>query len=91
MEVAHDGREGLRRVCERRPDVILTDLMMPFASGVDLAAAIRERSETRNVPIVLMSAVDTPPARATELCNAFLRKPFDLHKLLDAIRNFAPP
>lgn len=90
VEVAHDGREGLRRARERRPDIVLTDLMMPYVSGVDMAAALRESSEMRDLPIVLMSAVDSPPPRAAELCNGFLRKPFDVKKLLDAVRNFAP-
>lgn len=88
VEVAHDGREGLRRVLERRPDLVLTDFMMPYGSGIELAAAIRERSDMRDLPIILMSAVDKPPAASRDLCNAFLPKPFDAKKLLAVVHRF---
>lgn len=93
VEVAHDGREGLRRILEHAPDVVLTDLMMPFVSGVELAAAIRDEPHSKAIPIVLMSAIDRPPGHARDLFDAFLPKPFDVKKLLAVIRstNSSPP
>ncbi|MCS6797799.1 MAG: response regulator [Myxococcota bacterium] len=53
---AADGREGLERVHERVPDLILVDLVMPHLDGVGFCAALRELANARHVPVVLMSA-----------------------------------
>jgi PAS domain S-box-containing protein len=54
--LAAGGREGLERAVEARPDLVLTDLMMPDGSGEELVRALRARPELRDVPIVVLSA-----------------------------------
>src|SRR6185436_6326039 len=55
-ETAFDGREGLNKAINLRPDLILTDVMMPQMSGDMLLQAIRARPEMDGTPIVLLTA-----------------------------------
>ncbi len=74
--LAHDGREALALAEAQRPDVILSDVMMPFLDGIGLCRALRQRPGTRRIPVLLMSAA-SPPAGWQTLANGFLAKPFD--------------
>src|SRR3954452_20452990 len=56
VHVAHTGRDALALAEERRPDVILSDVMMPYLDGIALCRALRRRPGTRRVPVLLMSA-----------------------------------
>jgi signal transduction histidine kinase/CheY-like chemotaxis protein len=55
---AEHGRRGLERVAERRPDVIVLDLMMPEMNGFDFLDALRENPEWRRIPILVLTAMD---------------------------------
>ena len=55
---AENGRIGLERLPEARPDLILLDLMMPVMDGFDFAAELRRRDEWRDTPILVMTAMD---------------------------------
>lgn len=56
VDVAENGRAALARLAERRPDVILLDLIMPELDGFGLIAELRARPAWRDVPIVVMTA-----------------------------------
>jgi two-component system phosphate regulon response regulator PhoB len=53
---ARDGREALRLVRERRPDLVLLDIMMPGLSGYDVALDLKENSDTAGIPIIFVTA-----------------------------------
>ena len=78
--VAHDGREALALARQHRPDLIITDLMMPYLTGSDLIAAIRSEADARGFsppPIMVVTAVS--PARAAEAqADAIVAKPFNV-------------
>ena len=78
--VAHDGREALALAQQQRPDLIITDLMMPYLSGADLIAAIRAEAEAKGFdppPILVVTAVSL--ARAAEAqADAVVAKPFNI-------------
>jgi two-component system, OmpR family, response regulator VicR len=78
---ASDGREALELLAEVCPDLVLTDIMMPWMDGLELARHIRERPELRDLPIVLMSAAHgiLPPET---IVSASLPKPLDFPRLL---------
>jgi len=78
---ASNGREALDRFDEVRPDLVLSDIMMPWMDGLELARHIRERPETRDLPIVLMSAAHSVLPAET-VVSASLTKPLDFPKLL---------
>ena len=53
---ARDGAEGFEIAIIHHPDVIITDLMMPVVSGLDLIKMIREEKQLRGTPIILLTA-----------------------------------
>jgi signal transduction histidine kinase/CheY-like chemotaxis protein len=55
---AEHGRWGLDRVAERRPDVIVLDLMMPEMNGFDFLGALRGNPEWRAIPVLVLTAMD---------------------------------
>ena len=61
--VAHDGREALRVIEKRVPDLVLLDANMPVLDGYATAAAIRLREDGRRVPIVALTGAEGQEAR----------------------------
>lgn len=84
VHCAEHGREALDMLDDIRPDLILTDNMMPFVDGLKLCRAIREQPAFASTPIVMMSA-GKRPAGADSLVNAFLQKPFMVDDLLSVV------
>lgn len=72
---AHDGREALQLARTQRPNLVVTDHMMPRLSGLDLCRAIREDEALRETPVILLSAALPPEAQEAY---AYLAKPFEL-------------
>ncbi|MBC5782522.1 response regulator [Ramlibacter sp. USB13] len=81
---AANGREALRKIADCMPDLVLTDVMMPYMSGYDLVAAIRKLPEGKELPLILMSAID-PGLHPQGHWNSVLPKPFTLEKLLGTV------
>jgi len=54
---AYDGVEGEESIKERRPDLVILDVMMPRKDGYVLCAELKAKEETRDIPIVLLTAV----------------------------------
>ena len=54
--LAHDGAEGIEMARTHQPDVIVSDIMMPHTSGLELLAALRGDPDTKAIPIILLSA-----------------------------------
>lgn len=81
---AGNGRAALKMIAQVQPDLVLTDVMMPYMSGYDLVAAIRELPGGKDLPTVLMSAID--PKQHPEGCwDQVLPKPFTLEALLATV------
>ena len=85
VATAGNGREGLERLPEVRPDIVICDVMMPVLDGRELCRALQANPATRGIPVVLMSAVSEGSVRATCTYAAFISKPFDLDTVLDVI------
>lgn len=77
--VAHDGREALEKVIEHKPNLVVTDIMMPRLDGNELIERIRATPSVRSVPIITMSARDGVAREP------FFRKPFNPARLAEAI------
>lgn len=67
LEQASDGVEALARISERRPDVIVLDLEMPELDGFGVLDRLRERSETRSIPVIVLSGREVTPAERARL------------------------
>ncbi|HEX8702621.1 MAG TPA: response regulator [Myxococcaceae bacterium] len=81
---AYNGVEGLRRIGEQRPDLVLLDLMMPVMDGREMLRRVRENPALRDLPVVVMSAGRIADAER-RAASATLAKPFDLDHLLQTL------
>jgi len=93
---AFNGREGLEKALEMRPDVILTDIMMPEMSGDQLVREARARPHLNAVPILVLTAKADDESCVRMLRDGaqdYLRKPFSAEELHAAFRTgaFASP
>src|SRR5262245_12286449 len=80
---AKDGREGLDKVRECRPDVIVTDSVMPGIDGFALVRKLKEQPETGLIPIIMLTSADLPEsAQNGAQPDAFVAKSADLEPLL---------
>jgi len=90
VETAADGDEGFRQAAALRPDLILTDVMMPAMSGADLVREVRRVPELAAVPIVLLSAKAEDDLRAHLLAGGaqdYLTKPVSSAELRARVAN----
>lgn len=82
---AGDGREGLRRLLETVPDLVITDYMMPLMNGVEMIREIRAREEFRTLPIIMLTAAFPSEPDYRTLVDAFLSKPVNAMTLAKTI------
>ena len=82
---AADGEQGLRVAREQRPDLIVSDMMMPRMDGLEMIARLRGMTGSRAVPIVLISSA-TPPYEPTPSWDGFWNKTGDFDQLLADIK-----
>ncbi|MFL5249481.1 MAG: response regulator transcription factor [Myxococcales bacterium] len=89
VAVAYDGREGLEMADRLRPQVIVTDLVMPVVDGLEMIKRLGERPPPRS-PVVAVSAVGSRLRAARELGAAdVLLKPVDPAELTHSVRKAA--
>ncbi len=89
--MAADGQQALERVREDRPDIILLDLTMPRLDGYAVVRWLRQRPETRGLPILVFSAdVRAHQKLAGLRVEGILSKPFDLDEVLDRVQEYVP-
>ena len=89
LEVAEDGVEGGKALLEHTPDLVVSDVDMPFLSGFELLSLMRAEKETASIPVILLSGSsnDETMSDAMKLGAAdFLTKPVTLEDLMHAIR-----
>jgi CheY-like chemotaxis protein len=85
---APDGRSGLDRADQIRPDLVLLDLELPDISGEQVLAALRTSAATRDIPVIVISADIDPAVHRRILASGarfFLVKPYDVTDLLRAV------
>jgi CheY-like chemotaxis protein len=85
LEAPH-GAAALELVKESRPNLVVTDLMMPVMNGRDLVGRLRADPETAGIPILLLSA---NPHVEVAAADAILGKPFDSEAVVEAARSLA--
>jgi DNA-binding response OmpR family regulator len=84
--LAEDGADGLELAKERRPDLVVTDIMMPKLSGIELVESLKADPMTAGIPIILLSAkAQTADLKAGMDAGAddYVTKPFEPLDLLD--------
>ncbi len=58
VAMANDGQDTLNKVAEFHPDLILLDIMMPKLSGYEVCQRLKQSSETRDIPILMVTALN---------------------------------
>jgi CheY-like chemotaxis protein len=90
---AHDGQDALACLADFQPELVLTDLMMPVMSGLELISRLHDCPETARIPIVAITADATNQAEEQARkagASDFITKPVDLPELLERLRNLMP-
>lgn len=89
LAVGKDGREGFEIACEMVPDLIITDVMMPFVDGFELCRQLRRDERTSHIPIIMLTAkagIESKMEGLQQGADAYLEKPFNREELLIRIK-----
>jgi CheY-like chemotaxis protein len=94
VQIARDGLEGIKIAREWDPDLILLDLMMPRADGIEVIHRIRRDDKIRDVPIVVVSAWVGPGSQASNIAekagaDAVFAKPLEVEQLINIVARYA--
>jgi len=86
---AHNGEEALNAIQKERPSLVITDILMPKMDGFSLVHQLRLDPQTRNIPVIFLSATYVAPEDKTfaALVGAtrFLEKPIDIEQFMGTI------
>jgi two-component system, OmpR family, alkaline phosphatase synthesis response regulator PhoP len=83
--LAGNGREALACLAQGRPDLIISDIMMPIMDGRKMLHVMQTEYNIKGVPIILMSAADEAIGIADNRTIFYVNKPFDLIQLIDLV------
>lgn len=87
---APDGEEAFDKATQRRPDFVITDLQMPYMSGLDLAMRIAGDERTRGVPMILLTArghvLNQAQLGGTSI-RRIMAKPFSARELVSVVQH----
>lgn len=87
---AYDGEEGLKRVAEYEPDLVVLDIMMPKLDGFEVCRRLKKDEGTRYIPVLMLTAkgdVDSTVKGLDAGGDDYLAKPFDYKELVARIRS----
>ena len=86
---AFDGREALEKVASECPDLIVSDVMMPYLDGFELLRTLRKNPTTREIPIILLTAkaMDADVTAGWQSgADCYLTKPFNPGELVAFVK-----
>jgi CheY-like chemotaxis protein len=89
VSTAGDGEEALEMIRSKRPDLVLTDLMMPQMDGIELTRSIKSDPDLQGIPIVVLTALMGQGERDHLIslgADAFVSKPYNSAELTRRIR-----
>jgi len=88
IETTGCGKDALQRIEEQMPDLLILDIMMPGMSGLEVLATLRAAPDTKNLPIIILTAKGQArdAAMAQEVWDAtVVAKPFEPQKLRELV------
>jgi DNA-binding response OmpR family regulator len=87
---ASNGKEGLEKAAQEKPDIILLDVIMPIMDGLEMLEALRKHPEVKNCAVIMLTArsqrQDIVRAKTCGI-EDYTVKPFDLSELIEKIEN----
>ncbi len=90
---AQDGREGINKAVQLRPDLILLDIQLPVMDGYEVARNLRSNHELSKVPIIAVTSYAMAGDREKALeagCDGYIEKPIDPDTFLAQVNKFLP-
>ena len=87
---AYDGKEGLKKTAEFKPDIIILDIMLPLLNGFEVCKTLKSDESTRYIPIIMLTAKSDIASKVTGLdigADDYLAKPFDYNELTARVRS----
>jgi two-component system phosphate regulon response regulator PhoB len=89
VAAAADGEEALTAIDEQRPDLVILDWMLPLVSGLEICRQLRRKTETRDLPIIMLTARGEEADRVRGLevgADDYVAKPFSPSELIARVR-----
>lgn len=90
LQFAENGRDGIKKTIDFRPDLILLDVMMPDMSGFEVCEALRKSPTTVDIPIVMVTGLDDRESRLLGIeagADDFISKPIDAGEMRTRVKN----
>ena len=88
VSAVNNGAKAIQKLSEMRPDIILSDIIMPEKNGYEVCEYVKSHPEYRNIPVVLLTGTFEPfdPDRAEKAgCDAVVTKPFESQSLIHKV------
>jgi two-component system OmpR family response regulator len=87
--LANDGQEGIEKLKTLRPDLVISDIMMPQMDGVETFQQIKEQLQDNGIPIFIMTALNRKPWFADLEADGavIIQKPFEIDQLLRLVHD----
>ena len=89
VSIARDGEEGLESIATQAPDLVVLDWMLPNVSGIEVCRQLRQKSETRSMPVIMLTAKGEESDRLRGLetgADDYIVKPFSPAELTARIK-----
>ena len=87
---ANNGKEALRKILAEKPDVVITDLVMPEMSGLELCRSIKKNPNTQQLPVIACTSKDQELDRMWGMkqgIDVYVTKPFTQDEILHAVKS----
>ncbi len=94
VEVAHDGQEGLEKLATFKPEVIISDIVMPRVSGFEMFKKVKASPDTASIPFLFITGFQDERvlAEARKIgVFGILRKPIDIEQIENRLRDLLNP
>src|SRR5579862_7560447 len=88
VTAVNNGTKAIQKLSEMRPDIILSDIIMPEKNGYEVCEHVKSHPEFRNIPVILLTGTFEPfdPDRADKAgCDAVVTKPFESQSLIHKV------
>ncbi|MBW2699246.1 MAG: response regulator [Deltaproteobacteria bacterium] len=89
VDEADDGVAGLKKLAEKRFDILITDINMPIMDGLKLVSLVRKDEKHKDIPIVIITTEGAAEDRQRALnlgANAYITKPIQAPQVIDCVR-----
>ena len=93
--IASDGQQGFQHAVSRKPDLILLDVMMPAADGVETLESLSDHPATKGIPVIFLTALvkedEAEPGAGTIGGRAYISKSSSRATFVARVREVVPP